>query len=44
VKAEFRNVMFHLTPTAAAHLEAVTGELLARGQIRHAGFRRQDFL
>lgn len=32
VKAEFRNVMFHLTPTAAAHLEAVSGELWPVGK------------
>ena len=32
VKAEFRNVMFHLTPAAAAHLEAVTGELWPAGK------------
>jgi hypothetical protein len=32
VKAEFRNVMFHLTPTAVAHLEAVTGELQPAGK------------
>jgi hypothetical protein len=32
VKAEFRNVMFHLTPTATAHLEAVTGELRPVGK------------
>jgi len=27
VKAEMRNVMFHLTPTASAHLQILTGEL-----------------
>jgi len=27
VKAEMRDVMFHLTPTAAAHLQLLTGEL-----------------
>src|SRR5215467_6795344 len=32
VKAEFRNVMFHLTATAAAHLEQVSGELWPVGQ------------
>jgi hypothetical protein len=31
VKAEMRNVMFHLTPTAAAHLEVVSGELWPTG-------------
>jgi hypothetical protein len=32
VKAEFRNVMFHLTPDAAAHLESVSGELRPVGK------------
>jgi hypothetical protein len=32
VKAEFRNVMFHLTPGAAAHLESVSGELWPAGK------------
>jgi hypothetical protein len=32
VKAEFRNVMFHLTPDAAAHLETVSGELWPAGK------------
>jgi hypothetical protein len=32
VKAEFRNVMFHLTPEAAAHLRSVAGELWPVGK------------
>jgi len=32
VKAEFRNVMFHLTPEAAAHLQSVSGELWPVGK------------
>jgi hypothetical protein len=32
VKAEFRNVMFHLTREAAAHLESVSGELWPAGK------------
>jgi hypothetical protein len=32
VKAEFRNVMFHLTPDAAAHLQSVSGELWPVGK------------
>jgi len=32
VKAEFRNVLFHLTPDAAAHLESVSGELWPVGK------------
>jgi len=32
VKADFRNVMFHLTPDAAAHLETVSGELWPVGK------------
>src|SRR5262245_873027 len=32
VKAEFRNVMFRLTPAAAAHLESVSGELWPAGK------------
>jgi hypothetical protein len=32
VKAEFRNVMFHLTPDAAAHLQSVSGELWPVGE------------
>src|ERR1700751_1872616 len=32
VKAEFRNVMFHLTREAAAHLQSVSGELWPVGK------------
>lgn len=32
VQAEFRNVMFHLTPEAAAHLQSVSGELWPVGK------------
>jgi hypothetical protein len=32
VKAEFRNVMFHLTADAAAHLQSVSGELWPVGK------------
>ena len=32
VRAEFRNVMFHLTPEAAAHLQSVSGELWPVGK------------
>jgi len=32
VAAEFSNVMFHLTPAAAAHLETVQGELWPAGK------------
>jgi PBP1b-binding outer membrane lipoprotein LpoB len=31
VKAEMRNVMFHLSPTAAAHLQILSGELWPTG-------------
>ena len=32
VKAEMRNVLFHLTPAAAAHLEILSGELWPTGK------------
>jgi hypothetical protein len=32
VKAEMRNVMFHLTPRAAAHLQVLSGELWPTGK------------
>ncbi|MGB7435586.1 MAG: hypothetical protein WBR26_27695 [Candidatus Acidiferrum sp.] len=42
VKAEMRNVMFHLTPSAAAHLVVLSGELWPTGKNEMVVFDDKD--